>query len=534
MSQPAVLNLFSAATFGVLAGAAVTNTGATTINGDLGSNTAASISGFYPSGPGTYTGTEYIADSNTVNAIVQADAAYMDGLSRSVTANLTGQTLGSGGTIDNLVGGVYKFDSSTSINGTLTLDWAFDTSSVWIFVIGSTLETITGCNVFMKNIPGSKMNTPLIPIFWLVGSSATLDVGSSINGTIIAQASITDNGATSDALIALTGAVTFSTAGIVTSYDNSIITGADPHIISLDGSRLDVYEAGFYRMFDSNSENRMLINTEIIRCDTIDMYNKFFIIYPNGNQVYVTFTVKGIEVEEKEFITYYDTKWVSKTFLDNNKYYIIEIELAQRSFFMRTNNGPYPVSYRGLLTGEIIEVDGLSDISFIEGSRSIIPNYYKYNALLCGSTSPHIVKFNKEQFFSKQGTFRLLQDENLIINVTLDENKLMRRLKIGNDLFEWVGEHHWELVMFHNGVQIVEKSFIKEYLTKNLIVRIQDNASVSIALRTLTHICGLFCGDIFEVSNINDTNCFLSKPYEYKVRTIVRSTSNYDKFIENL
>ena len=103
-----------------------------------------------------------------------------------------------------------------------------------------------------------------------------------------------------------------------------------------------------------------------------------------------------------------------------------------------------------------------------------------------------------------------------------------------NDLFEWVGEHHWELVMFHNGVQIVEKSFIKEYLTKNLIVRIQDNASVSIALRTLTHICGLFCGDIFEVSNINDTNCFLSKPYEYKVRTIVRSTSNYDKFIENL
>src|ERR1700674_6133894 len=46
--------LGSASTFGVLAGTAITNTGFTTINGDIGISPAGALSGFPP---GTFTGT---------------------------------------------------------------------------------------------------------------------------------------------------------------------------------------------------------------------------------------------------------------------------------------------------------------------------------------------------------------------------------------------------------------------------------------------------------------------------------------------
>jgi len=127
--------------------------------------------------------------------------AYNDAAGRStdvipVSGNLGGQTL---------VPGLYKSMSTLEISsGDLTLDAQDDANAVWIFQIGSTLTTASGCKVILAGGAQAKN------IFWQVGSSATLGTASVFKGNIMAQVSITlTTGATLDGrALARTGAVT--------------------------------------------------------------------------------------------------------------------------------------------------------------------------------------------------------------------------------------------------------------------------------------------------------------------------------------
>jgi hypothetical protein len=111
--------------------------------------------------------------------------------------DLTGQDLG-GMTLNP---GIYNFDTSAALTGLLTLDGPGD----YIFQIGSTLTTATYSSILLLN--GAD---PFDSIFWQVGSSATIFVGTAFAGTILADASVTlQTGATLDGrAIALNGAVT--------------------------------------------------------------------------------------------------------------------------------------------------------------------------------------------------------------------------------------------------------------------------------------------------------------------------------------
>jgi hypothetical protein len=114
--------------------------------------------------------------------------AYNDAQSRSTDAiSLPGQLGGL-----TLAPGLYVNSTSSGISGTgsnaiLTLDGQGDSTAVWIFKLGSTLITdpytsivcINGCHA--ENV------------FWQVGSSATLGVGSIFYGTIMSDAAITIN-----------------------------------------------------------------------------------------------------------------------------------------------------------------------------------------------------------------------------------------------------------------------------------------------------------------------------------------------------
>jgi len=199
-AQPPV-GLGTANPFAVLAGSTVTNTGPSTINGNLGVSPGAAVTGFPP---GTVNGT--IDKANAVASQAQSDltTAYNDAAGRTpalaVSADLGGQTL---------TPGVYKSDSSLGLTGTLTLDAQGDPDAVFIFQAGSTLTTAGGVNL----INGAQSCN----VFWQVGSSATLGTppapSSVFRGTILALTSITlVTGVTVDGrALARNGAVTLDT-----------------------------------------------------------------------------------------------------------------------------------------------------------------------------------------------------------------------------------------------------------------------------------------------------------------------------------
>ena len=196
---PAPVGLGTVAPFAVLAGTpAVTNSGPTTISGDLGISPAAAVTGFPP---GTVSGTIHAADAVALQAQRDLGIAYTDAAGRTPATLLAGGTLGG----KTLVSGVYSAGGTTlGLTGTLTLDGQGDPNAVWIFQ--ATSDLVTASSSAVRFINGAQPCN----VFWQVTSSATLGSGSTFAGSILALTSITlASGVTLDGrALARNGAVT--------------------------------------------------------------------------------------------------------------------------------------------------------------------------------------------------------------------------------------------------------------------------------------------------------------------------------------
>ncbi|MHB1278137.1 MAG: Ig-like domain-containing protein [Bacteroidia bacterium] len=180
---PAAINLDCAAGFAVLAGSAVTNTGNTVVDGDLGLSPGSSVSGFPPGQ--VINGSIRINDAAANNAKGCLTTAYNDGAGRSnnVIISSTGQLGGL-----TLAPGLYQSaPGSFSITGSdLTLDAQGDINAVWIFQMpSSTLTVGNGIKVTLSG--GAQAGN----IYWIVGSSATIGTTAEMKGNILADQSIT-------------------------------------------------------------------------------------------------------------------------------------------------------------------------------------------------------------------------------------------------------------------------------------------------------------------------------------------------------
>jgi hypothetical protein len=181
-AQPPV-GLGTADSFGVLAGQTVTNTGPTTINGDLGVMPGSAIPGFPP---GMVNGTIHAADAVALQAQSDLTTAYNDAAGRTppalVSADLGGLTL---------TAGVYKAPGALGLTGALTLDAQGDPNSVFVFQAASTLITASASRVNLIN------GAQPCNVFWQVGSSATFGTTSAFVGNVMALTSVSlNNGVT--------------------------------------------------------------------------------------------------------------------------------------------------------------------------------------------------------------------------------------------------------------------------------------------------------------------------------------------------
>jgi Ice-binding-like len=119
------VGLGAAGGFAVMAAATITNTGPTTVSGDIGLSPGTAVTG---QGSLTVHGTIHAADDAASQAQSDLVTAYDDAAGRTPDAVVSGDIGG-----QTLTPGVYSSASSLGITGTLTLDAQGDPDAVFIF-----------------------------------------------------------------------------------------------------------------------------------------------------------------------------------------------------------------------------------------------------------------------------------------------------------------------------------------------------------------------------------------------------------------
>lgn len=173
-------NLGTASTYSILSGTTVTNTGTTTISGDVG---------IYPTGGGGATGFGTVTLGGTLHdSDAAADTAQSDKNSAYTSLDSQSCDTSYAGTKDlageTLVPGVYCANSF-HLTGTLTLNGT--SSDVWIFKSASDLILTGGTAVKILFTGGGQPCN----VWWRVVSTATFDANSTFVGNILADTSIT-------------------------------------------------------------------------------------------------------------------------------------------------------------------------------------------------------------------------------------------------------------------------------------------------------------------------------------------------------
>ena len=176
------------ASFAVLGATGVTNVPTSTIGGNLGSSTNASLGGGYVFSSGSLQANTALAAS----AQLQLDAAILAVNAFLPVATITNGDLDAfqasmGGSI---APGTYAVAANaTNLVGDLILDGGGSNSALWTFQFTSALNTGSSSNVFVQNVGDGAG----VGLYWTVGSDATIN-GFTFAGNVLANGLIRSDG----------------------------------------------------------------------------------------------------------------------------------------------------------------------------------------------------------------------------------------------------------------------------------------------------------------------------------------------------
>jgi hypothetical protein len=193
----------------ILAASAITNTGPTRVDCNLGVSPGSTSPTGFP--PGVYTGSIHLNDAPAINARNQfvSNRAWCRGLppGTSVNSNLAGMTL---------TPGVYTSPTTMFVSGApLRLDAQGNSNGIFVFQVGSALTVDGGGSVLLQN--GANGDN----VYWCEGTAATIGVNSSFIGHLLAGSAVTV-----DQNAIVTGRIFSDTTAI--SLDTSTINCGGP------------------------------------------------------------------------------------------------------------------------------------------------------------------------------------------------------------------------------------------------------------------------------------------------------------------
>jgi hypothetical protein len=165
------------ATFALFTSAgALSNTGVSVINGDIGTNVGA-LTGFPH---GTVIGSIHVADSVTTLAATNLATAYAS-LGALTCDSTIGATMGNG---QVLTPKVYCITTLASINGTLTLNALGNPNAIFVIKVNGALSTTVASQILLVN------SANLSNVYWQVNGAFTLSDSSVFKGTLLANGAI--------------------------------------------------------------------------------------------------------------------------------------------------------------------------------------------------------------------------------------------------------------------------------------------------------------------------------------------------------
>jgi hypothetical protein len=300
-------------------------------------------------------------------------------------------------------------------------------------------------------------------------------------------------------------------ATLIINGEAQAFTGGDPHCICLDGSRLDIYEPGFYQMCQFEELD---FNVEVARDNNyLDYYKQAYIQHDN-TKITVEFTPWGLQITTDSDTISGLSQW-SHTYCYRNAYITMCFESAYNSISIKTNKIG-SVKIGGIYSGEIVLRSDIADVSRTD-HKFIQTTNYDSNALLCGSTDSYVVTIQGKQLKVSEGYYRLVQFGSNIVNCYLNSDRQIKQLQIfTTDGLEknwiWSDDEHWNLKCYSDGIPVdkfYKQDIILHENKSQVLMRIQANGSVSAGFTDpKSYARGLFTDDILSVDNIQDQKIY--------------------------
>lgn len=209
--------------------------------------------------------------------------------------------------------------------------------------------------------------------------------------------------------------------------------GAEPHIVCLDGSRLEIYHNANYRLF-ATPNGSVVANIEVVDGYTTKM---FVASTKTGAHAVVEYEHEKANDLHATRLTLTENTGIETAGNDQSIVLTVDginvvVQAMYRSFAVQHDAWANGISMTagGAMMGLIHTLPALDDVSGLDNRRTLTIGNYEFHALACEADAPHIVSFDGASILPGAGNHQLFQLGAFQINAQMDDEHRLLALDV--------------------------------------------------------------------------------------------------------